>query len=1130
MLINLNMKFIFVWNHPILRIICYFTIILYLSVLVPGTVFSAPGTSFRQQIIKGKVRDEKGNPLPGVNVNIKGSTKGMPTDAEGNFSLPATPDAVLVVSMMGFVRQEIPVVGKNNLVITLKEDLNLLKDVVVTGYQTVNKRQFTGASTTVKAVDAKRDGVADVSRMLEGRVAGVSVQNVSGTFGAAPKIRIRGASSISGDNKPLWVVDGIILEDVVNVSNEQLSTGDPSTLIGSSVAGLNPDDIESFEILKDAAATSLYGARAMNGVIVITTKKGKIGQPVISYTGNFSTYLKPSYGQLNIMNSYDQMSMYSELARKGSLNFGQTSRFASGGIYVKMADKINEYTASNGSFGLRNDAESRGAFLMRYANANTDWFDLLFQNSLMQEHAISVSSGTEKSQLYVSTSYLKDNGWSKGDNVERFTGNVRATFSPSETISYGLIAQGSIRNQRAPGSLGRVNNPISGQLSRDFDINPFSYALNTSRALTMYDENGNLEYFRRNFAPFNILNELENNTLDLSFIDFKMQGEFRYKILDQLKFSFEGAYRYAKTNQEHSIRENSNMPMAYRAAGDATIRQANRFLYRDPSNPEAEPQVVLPYGGFYNTSDNYLTSYNLRNSMEFNKNFANDQQLKVYGFMEMRYADRQVKNFNGYGYQFEKGGVPYVDPNFVRMIIEGNGNYYDMTRRYDRFLAYGLNANYSFKESKYNLGGTVRYDGSNLMGKTNTARWLPTWNLSGSWNIDGEGFFKKQKALSRAMLRASYGLTASSGPATNSSIVLQNSAANRPYLTERESVINLINLENSELTWEKMYKTNIGFDLGFLSNRLSLSGDYYQHKSYDLIGLVRTGGIGGESVKVANYADMKSSGIEATVNMQVITKGDWKWNTSFNFGYNTSTITKLKNEPNIWSLVGPDGGAVEGYPQRGLFSLQYKGLQGVTGVPTFVNESGVVSEAVDMQSLSTQHLVYEGSIDPKFTGGFFNGLTYKDFKLSALITFSTGNVIRLRPAFSSSYSDLDATPEEFLDRWLIYGDQSKPSIIDPRGNSNIINAYPYNNYNYSTERVAKGDFIRLKQLMLSYNLSTKYLSVTKIKNASLSLVANNLWLIYADKALNGQDPEFFGSGGVALPLPRQFTLSFKAGL
>jgi len=1083
----------------------------------------------QQQPIKGKVVDSHGKPVQGVSIRVKNQQQSTSTEQDGTFSLQAPSNATLQISNLGYTSQEISIAGRTSLNIILQDDVTKLDDVVVTGYQAVQKRQFTGSSVKIKAADAKRDGITDVSRMLEGQVAGVSVQNVSGTFGAAPKIRVRGATSISGDNKPLWVVDGMVIEDIVNISNEQLSTGDPSTLVGSSVAGLNPDDIESFEILKDAAATSLYGARAMNGVIVITTKKGRIGTPMVSYTGNISTYLKPDYGQFNIMNSYDQMSVYGELQRKGFLNYGQTARAANGGVFVKMADLINDYDKSSGQFGLKNDAASRRAFLERYAQANTNWFDILFNNSLMQEHALSVSSGTDKSQVYVSSSFLKDNGWSKGDRVERFTGNVRTTFTPTDKISYGLITQGSIRNQQAPGTLGRVSNPVTGQFDRDFDINPYSYALNTSRVLTAFDEQGNLEYFKRNFAPFNILHELEHNKIDLSFIDFKMQGDFRYKILKNLKYSFEGAYRYAKTNQEHSIHENSNMPMAYRADGDATIRQANKFLYRDPSNPEAEPIVVLPYGGFYKTNDINLSSYNVRNSFEYEEKFNDRHQLRTYAFTELRYANRQFKYFDGYGYQFDKGGVPYLDPNFVKMVVEGNSTYYGMERKYDRFLAYGINTGYTYN-NRYNVAGTVRYDGSNLMGRTRTARWLPTWNISGSWNIDSEDFFAKQDFLNRATLRASYGLTASSGPATNSSVVLMNSAANRPYLTERESIINLINLENSELTWEKLYKTNVGIDVGMLNNRISLAVDYYHHQSYDLIGLIRTGGIGGESVKVANYADMKAEGFDFTLNGSIIKKEKWSWNAQLNFGYNKSKITNLKNEPNIWSLIGPDGGAKQGYAQRALFSIPYVGLNKDLGIPQFINEDGKLSQSVYLQSQKTDFLHYEGTIDPKLTGGFFNTVGYKNFKLSALVTFSAGNVIRLRPAFSAAYSELDATPEDLLDRWVLFGDDIAPSIMDARTSSQLIDGYPYNNYNYSTARVAKGDFIRLKQLMLTYNLPQKLFNKLPIKNSSLSIVGNNLWLLYSDKALRGQDPEFLGSGGVAMPIPRQFTFSLKVGL
>ncbi|PSR55222.1 SusC/RagA family protein [Adhaeribacter arboris] len=1068
----------------------------------------------------------------GVTVVERGTSNGTTTDANGSFKLTVKDNtSVLVFSMVGYKSQEILVASRTSFNITLSEDVSTLNEVVVTGYQTIDRKLFTGSAALLKADDSKREGVNDVSRMLEGRVAGVSVQNVSGTFGAAPKIRVRGATSITGENKPLWVVDGIPLEDIVNVSNEQLSTGDPSTLIGSSVAGLNPNDIESFQILKDASATALYGARAMNGVIVITTKKGKIGKPIISYTGNFTTYLKPTYNNFNIMNSADQMSVYTELERKGWLNHSDASRRQDGGVFTKMYDEINRFDPATGQFGLQNTPEARAAFLEPYARANTDWFDILFRNSFMQEHSLSVSSGTEKSQFYISTSYLQDNGWTVADEVKRFTGNVRANFNVSDKISFGLITQGSIRDQQAPGTIGRVSNAVSGQYDRDFDINPYSYALNTSRTLRAYDANGNREYFRRNFAPFNILDELENNTLDISLLDLKLQGEFSYKILPNLKYSFLGALRYARTGQEHKVRENSNMANAYRAAGDATIRQNNKFLYRDPDNPEAEPVVVLPYGGFYNTNDDNLVNYNFRNQLEWDKTFNEIHTIRLFTSQELRYTDRQNKIFNGYGYQYDKGGVPYVDYRLIKQNVEGNFNYYGMTMRYERFLAFMANGAYSFK-GKYNLNGTVRYDGSNLLGQARTARWLPTWNVSGSWNVDTEGFMQAfLNKVNRLTLRATYGLTASMGNATNSSLVLENISTRRPYLSEVESAIGIQYLENSELTWEKQYETNVGMDIGLFNERVSVTIDAYKRNGFDLIGSIRTSGIGGEEYKVANYADMESKGLELTLGSNIVNEQDYGFRTQLTGAYNKGKITELKNDPDIWSLVGPNGGSLQGYPYRGLFSIDFQGLNPNNGSPIFINEDGEKSGDVYLQSDKIEHLKYEGSVDPIVTGGWFNSFRYKNFSLSALVTFSAGNVIRLNPAFKSSYTDLDAMPKEFLNRWTLPGDENTttiPSILD-RIEESQLTGYPYNNYNYSTARVADGDFARLKQATLTYNLPAARLSGIGFNTVSLSLVANNIWLIYADKKLNGQDPEFFGAGGVATPIPRQFTLSLKAG-
>jgi TonB-linked SusC/RagA family outer membrane protein len=1097
-------------------------------------ILQSAAVNLADVLIRGEVTGiMSGNsfPMVGVSVIEKGTTNGTITDIDGHFQLKVKDDAVLVFSMIGYKTQETAVTGKTDVRITLEEDVSMLGEVVVTGYQEVDKKLFTGSTVNLKGADVKQDGITDVSRMLAGRAAGVSVQNVSGTFGSAPKIRIRGATSITGDNKPLWVVDGVILEDVVNVSNEQLSTGDTKTLIGSSVAGLNSDDIESFQILKDASATAMYGARAMNGVIVITTKKGKVGKPLVSYTGNFSTYLKPSYSTFNIMNSADQMAMYTELDGKGWELFGNSKRMANGGVYIKMYDLIDSYSTESGAFGLENTPEAKAAFLKRYARQNTDWFDVLFRNSFMQEHSLSISSGTEKSQLYFSTSFLKDEGWTIGDNVKRFTGNARANFNLTDKLTVGFISQGSIRVQRAPGTVSRRSNPVEGKYDRDFDINPFSYVLNTSRTLTAYDENGDLEFFKRNFAPFNIVHELNNNTLDLTMIDLKLQGDVSYKINKNLRYSLLGALRYAKTNQEHKVYEHSNMAEAYRAAGDATIRQNNRFLYRNPDDPEAEPVVVLPYGGFYNTNDDYLVSYNLRNTLEWNKTFEDTHIVRLFGSQELRFADRQNKFFYGYGYQFDKGGIPYVDPNIIKQVIEGNFDFYGMRTNYDRFLAWMVNSTYSYR-GKYNVNGTIRYDGSNRLGKSRVARWLPTWNISASWNLDTEAFMQQQRFVDRLTVRATYGLTASMGSATNSSLVLSTNKATRPYLGEIESVINLQDLENRNLTWEKQYETNIGVDAGLFSERLTVTIDWYNRNGFDLISPMRTSGIGGQFVKSANYADMQSRGIELTLGTTVYERDHTNWKTQLTFAHNTNKVTDLKSNPNIWELVSSDGGPREGYPYRGLFSVDFRGLDAENGSPYFINEKGEVSNMVYLQSDQTQYLKYEGPVDPTVTGGLYNAFRYRNLTLSALITFSAGNKIRLNPAFSSSYTDLDATPREFLNRWMTSGDEAYttiPSILDTRALSDLEGANAYAVYNYSDVRIADGGFVRLKQVSLTYLMPPAWVQNIGASNFTVSVIANNPALLYSDKKLKGQDPEFFASGGVALPVPQQYTLSLKVG-
>ena len=535
------------------------------------------GVAFAQNKITGTVMQDDGEPAIGATVKVVGNNNGVVTNVDGKFTIDVPSGKKLEFSYIGYVTKRLA--PKNGMKVTMTQDSKVIEEVVVTGMQKQDKRLFTGAATKIDAEKAKIDGVADISRSLEGRVAGVSVQNVSGTFGTAPKIRVRGATSIYGASKPLWVVDGVVMEDVTEVDADALSSGDANTLISSAIAGLNADDIESFQVLKDGSATSIYGARAMGGVIVVTTKKGKAGQSHISYTGEFTMRLKPSYSQFNIMNSQEQMSAYREMYNAGWLTFSDTYRGSESGVYGKMYQLMNTYDPATGQFLLPNTDEAMYAYLQEAEFRNTNWFDELFSTSISQNHSISMSSGTDKAQYYTSFSVMNDPGWTERSKVQRYTANINALYNLSKKLSLNLIGNAAYRKQEAPGTTNQSADPVSGQVTRDFDINPYSYAINTSRAL---DPN---TFYTRNYAPFNIHNELANNYMDLDVVNLKFQAELKYKPIRQLELAALGAYNYSVATRTHMIKENSNQSMAFRAMDDATMRDNNPFLYQDPDVP-----------------------------------------------------------------------------------------------------------------------------------------------------------------------------------------------------------------------------------------------------------------------------------------------------------------------------------------------------------------------------------------------------------------------------------------------------------------------------------------------------------------------------------------------------------------
>ena len=726
--------------------------------------------------------------------------------------------------------------------------------------------------------------------------------------------------------------------------------------------------------------------------------------------------------------------------------------------------------------------------------------------------------------------------------VNRYTFNANTSYDILKNLTVKLAAQGSHRDQEAPGSLNQTTDVVTGEVKRDFDINPFSYALNTSRCL---DPNIN---YTRFYTAFNIFDELEYNYNDIKVDELMFRGEVEYKPIKTVTLTGLISTRMSHTRRQHNVMDDSNQANAYRAGTDATddnstIRNSNSLLYTDPDNDLALPVSILPEGGIKYQYDDQMRSNYYRFMAEYRDVYNEKHVVNAMFGSELSTVRRTATNWTGWGYQFKNGGITNTPYLWMKQMNEENTEYFGETFTQTNSLAFYGQAVYSF-DQRYTINGTVRYEGTNRLGKATSSRWLPTWNVSASYDMTNEPFMSKTSSwLSQLKFRGSYSLTADTGPSwvTNATAIYKTENKWRPTTSSKESEIYIYQIANTELTYEKKHEWNFGIDLGFINNRIALTADVYWRNNFDLIGQAFTQGAGGTISKYANVADMKSSGVElglSTINIQT---PRFTWTSDLIYSKTKNEITNLKTDGRAVDLVTGTGYGVEGYPVRALFSYQFAGLN-PEGLPMVYNEDGVKTVG-DVNFQETENLedflVYEGPTDPTWYGSFNNTFQYTfpragKLNLDVFITYSGGNVVRLDPVFRSSYSDLSSLPREFKNRWMVPGDEAITNIptIASVNQRDRIGSYTlstaYNAYNYSTARIASGNFVRLKELALTYTLPSELVQRTGfLSNVSLKLAATNLCLLYADKDLNGQDPEFINSGGVASPISKQFTATLR---
>lgn len=1049
-------------------------------------------------VIQGTVKDTKGIPLPGVSVVIQGSTVGVSTDNAGKFRMEVAdlPDLVLVFSFVGMETREIPYRGEEMLNIVLKDAVTEIGEVVVTGYQQIEKRQLTSAVSTIKTEDLNMVGASSIEDMLQGQLAGLSVVNTSAAPGAAPKIRVRGTATIAGNADPLWVLDGVMLENSVPITVAELNSPDVMNMFNSAIGGVSPNDIESITVLKDASATAIYGTRAANGVIVVTTKKGKRNGFNISYQHTSAVSLRPAYRDFDLMDSRERVELTQQCYDDGL--------YINGG--VGMEGLMSQYALGN--LTLQQFREE----VKKTETRNTDWFKLLYRNAYTQTHNLSVSGGSEKADYYVSLSYDGEQGADKQTDYKNFNGLAKLNAELFRGVRLSATLQAGRRDRE------------TFHASAD----PFEYAVRTSRTIPVYDENGDYFFYKKTFGGYylyNILNEQENTHRESSQTDLKGILNLTVNLYKGLKYN--GLFSYVSSHSSSSD---------YAKEKSAYAAEIRGYDFGDYTQEEYD-KTSLPFGGVYNETNYEQRTSLIRNSLEYKGNLAEDFSIDAMLGQEFRTTLYKGLTSNGSGYMHDRGNIFYEPA-----LGENTGHLArnKMTRNIPErsYISYYAVLSAMYKD-RYVINGNIRFDGSNLFGSNPKYRYLPLWSVSGKWIISNEHFLSGSELVNNLAVRASYGLRGNIVEESTPQIV---ASALPPNEVNQLLQMEIIQAPNPELKWETTSSVNIGFELGMFDNRLTLDVDYYRDYSKDLIASKNVSAVTGFLNKFVNYADVKNQGVDVAVSGYIIRKKQFSWLASLNLGYVKNKVVKSNITPQAESLVKSiytPGEVFLGKPVNGMFSYRFARLD-ENGIPLFYDENNNILSEDDPEIEEAVYnniynLKYEGTRDPILSGGFNNVIRYKDFSLSFLFSFGLKNKVRLPEFAYNSLPEADQNANrKIMDRWRKPGDEATKIIPVLSGHAGGDSHYTKVIFNKSQKTVVPGDYLRLRNVMLEYRLPGRLvqkivLGDRQLGGISLKFQAQNLF-VWADKRMKGYDPETINYTTTAygsLPLPRSFTLGLN---
>lgn len=1068
------------------------------------------------------ISSEDNMPLIGASVYIKAedlskdgnspTITGVITDIDGKFNI-SVPEGVtrLFCSYVGHEVQELKLVpGKNQYEITLFPSAQVLDAVVVTGYQTVERRKLTAAVGKLNISDETIGAVKSIDQALAGQIAGLSVTSTSGAPGAPAKIRIRGTSSLNGTQDPLWVLDGIPLEGTDVPQSNVLN--DVSNIQQSSIAGLNPADIENITVLKDAAATAIYGARAANGVIVITTKKGKVGKPVINFSSKFTYMPTLSTNRLNMLNSQEKVDLELELLRSNFAygdNKGGVSKIISG---YGLTDAYKK-----GGWGaLTPEAQTD---ISRLRNTETDWGDILFRDAFNQEYSLSLSGGNERVTYYTSIGYYQENGNVKGVGLDRLNIVAKTSYKVNRMLKFGVSLFVNRRNNKT-------------YLTDTYGlVNPVYYSRKANPYYQPFDVNGNYVYdfdVQNNSDTdlgFNIFEERKNtsNEETINALSSIFDAELRFN--DKLKFTTQLGLQLDKASKEQ-IADKESFSMRI-------IRKNSKYW----DSASQSNKYFIPDGGVHKAYENTNSQITWKAMGEYRDSFNDIHELEVMVGTELRKTWYETLFSAGYGFDRQTlttKPVVFPDEDRARQFP-----LHQKTYKENAYVSFFSTASYSLM-NRYTFGGSIRFDGSDLFGVDKKYRYLPLYSVSGLWRLSNEPFMQgTRKWMDNLAFRVSYGIQGNIDKNT-SPFLLGKYIVDNILPGGSEHMIDINSAPNKKLRWEKTQSVNVGLDFSVLNQAINLSVDYYYRKGTDLIGKqmlpLETGFV---STNI-NWASMVNKGVEVSLSTRNVATKNFSWYTNLNFAYNNNKVLR-EAIPEAQTIPGR-----EGYPVDAIFAIKTAGLD-EEGYPLFYDKEGKKVTLKELYRLQDpfglgftvnsdvtpaeerSFYSYIGSQDTPYTGGLINTFSYKNWELTANLSFNLGGYVRTTPSYNFINFDRGQNVNsDILDRWTPENTDGRlPALITSEKRADEYYWYDQKSEIYKNLDiwVKKLNYFRLQNLRLGYRLPEKMTKSLGMGSASVAIEGRNL-LVFGSSYKNFLDPESMYNP-YAPPIPKSITFSLN---